>query len=160
MTESVVPEGQLKFKAPTSADWRALQVESQDNDQQEKTKAARDSLKETLLTSLQMQHIAVLAGSGTSLGPVGGPSMQDLWDAAIGKPPNQDAIATANVWAAASRVKSLPWMSQSGRRQRFRFREVDGMTVRDALRTRVPNSSWMTNPRSRDEITAWLDWVK
>ena len=72
----------------------------------------------------------------------------------------QDAIATANVWAAASRVKSLPWMSQSGRRQRFRFREVDGMTVRDALRTRVPNSSWMTNPRSRDEITAWLDWVK
>ena len=42
-----------------------------------------------------MQHIVVLAGSGTSLGPVGGPSMKDLWDAAIGKPPNQDATGTA-----------------------------------------------------------------
>jgi hypothetical protein len=42
-----------------------------------------------------MQHIVVLAGSGTSLGPVGGPSMKDLWDAAIGKPPKQDATRTA-----------------------------------------------------------------
>jgi len=42
-----------------------------------------------------MQHIVVLAGSGTSLGPVGGPSMKDLWDAAIGKPPNQAATRTA-----------------------------------------------------------------
>ncbi len=95
MTESTTSAGQLKFKAPASDEWRALQVESQDNDQQEKTKAARDTLKETLLTSLQMQHIVVLAGSGTSLGPVGGPSMKALWDVAIGKPPNKAATDTA-----------------------------------------------------------------
>lgn len=92
MTESTTSAGQLKFKAPASDEWRALPVDGQGKDQ---TKAARDTLKETLLTSLQMQHIVVLAGSGTSLGPVGGPSMKDLWDAAIGKPPNQDATRTA-----------------------------------------------------------------
>lgn len=95
MTESTTSVGQLKFKAPASDEWYALPVDGQDKDQQEKTKAARDTLKETLLTSLQMQYIVVLAGLGTSLGPVGGPSMKDLWDAAIGKPPNQDAIRTA-----------------------------------------------------------------
>lgn len=94
MTESTISAGQLKFKAPASDEWRVLQVESQDKDQQEKTKVARETLKETLLTSLQMQHIVVLAGSGTSLGPVGGPSMKDLWDAAIGKTPNKAATDT------------------------------------------------------------------
>lgn len=92
MTESTTSAGQLKFKAPASDEWCALTVDGQGEDQ---TKAARDTLKETLLTSLQMQHIVVLAGSGTSLGPVGGPSMKDLWNAAIGKPPNQDATRTA-----------------------------------------------------------------
>jgi hypothetical protein len=95
MTESTTSTGQLKFKAPISDEWRALPVDGQDKDLQEKTKAARETLKETLLTSLQMQHIVVLAGSGTSLDPVGGPSMKDLWDAAIGKPPIQGATKTA-----------------------------------------------------------------
>lgn len=95
MTESTISAGQLNFKAPASDEWCALPIDGQDNDKQEKTKHARDTLKETLLTSLQMQHIVVLAGSGTSLGPVGGPSMEDLWYAAIGKPPNEDATRTA-----------------------------------------------------------------
>lgn len=95
MTESTTSAGQLKFKVPASDEWCALPVDGQDKDQQEKTKAARDTLKETLLASLQMQHIVVLAGSGTSLGPVGGPSMKDLWNAAIGEQPNQDATSTA-----------------------------------------------------------------
>jgi len=95
MTETTKSAGQLKFKAPASDEWCALPVDGQDKDQEVKTKAARDSLKETLLTSLQMQHVVVLAGSGTSLDPVGGPSMKDLWDAAIGKPPNERATKTA-----------------------------------------------------------------
>ena len=69
----------------------------------------------------------------------------------------QDAIATANVWAKALQAKSLPWTSQSGRRQRFRFYEVNGMTVAESLLTQEPNTSWMSNPRSRSEITAWLE---
>lgn len=95
MTESTTSAEQPKFKAPASDEWCALPVDGQDKDPQEKAKAARDTLKETLLTSLQMQHIVVLAGSGTSLGPVGGPSMGDLWDGAIGKTPNKAATNTA-----------------------------------------------------------------
>lgn len=95
MTESITSAGQLNFKAPASDEWCALSVDSQDKEQHEKTKAARDTLKEILLTSLQMQHVVVLAGSGTSLGPVGGPSMKDLWNEAIGNTPNKAASETA-----------------------------------------------------------------
>lgn len=95
MTKSKTSNGQLKFKSPVSDEWRALPFDGQDKEQERATKAARDTLKETMLTSLQMQHIVVLAGSGTSLGPVGGPSMKDLWDAAIGKPPSTEATKTA-----------------------------------------------------------------
>lgn len=95
MTELITSTQQPKFKAPASDEWRALLADGQDKDQLEKAKTASETLKETLLASLQMQHIVVLAGSGTSLGPVGGPSMRDLWDAAIGKPPSKDAAQTA-----------------------------------------------------------------
>lgn len=84
-----------KFKAPTTDTWRNLAVDAQvDTPQQDAAKAALDSLKETLLTSLQMQHVIVLAGAGTSMA-VGGPSMKDLWEAAIGIKPNEAAISTA-----------------------------------------------------------------
>jgi len=82
MTESTIADRSLEFKGPASDEWLALRADDQDKDQREKAKATCNSLKETLLTSMQMQHIVVLAGSGTSLGPVGGPSMKDLWDAA------------------------------------------------------------------------------
>lgn len=90
--ESTVP---VQFKAPASTRWQAVQATRPDAEEQEKTTVARNSLKESLLSSLQMQHVIVLAGSGTSLGPIGGPSMRDLWDAAIGKPPTTDATDTA-----------------------------------------------------------------
>jgi len=51
-------------------------------------KGAKEELKALLLTSLQMQHVAVLAGSGTSLGDsVGGPSMWTLWDYCVNSNP-------------------------------------------------------------------------
>ena len=40
---------------------------------------AAESLGALLLSSLQLPHLVVLAGSGTSLGEAGGPSMKDLW---------------------------------------------------------------------------------
>jgi len=84
-----------KFKAPTTDKWRALAAGAEaDMSEQDTARAAQDSLKETLLTSLQMQHVIVLAGSGTSMA-VGGPSMKDLWSAAIGTTPNTDAVSTA-----------------------------------------------------------------
>lgn len=85
----------LKFKAPGSIEWRLLNDDSEDDQDKLGAKAARASLKETLLASLQMQHIVVLAGSGTSLGQVGGPSMWDLWVATIGNPANADAAKAA-----------------------------------------------------------------
>jgi len=95
MTEPTTHVRQLQFKAPTSDEWFTLPSDGQEKDQQEKAKNARDNLKDVLLASLQMQHIVVLAGSGTSLGPVGGPSMKDLWIATIGTTQTIGATATA-----------------------------------------------------------------
>jgi len=95
MTKSASSTDELKFKAPNSNKWLALQYEGDDKAQQATTKEAHEDLKKTLLNSLQMQHIVVLAGSGTSRGPVGGPSIKDLWDFAIGKPPCPEATTTA-----------------------------------------------------------------
>lgn len=92
LAPSLVPP---TFKAPTTDKWRALAASAEaDKSEQDEAEAARDSLKETLLTSLQMQHVIVLAGSGTSMA-VGGPSMKDLWSTAIGTTPTKDAISTA-----------------------------------------------------------------
>ncbi|NTV47575.1 MAG: SIR2 family protein [Chlorobiales bacterium] len=50
--------------------------------------SAKDELKTVLLSSLQMQHIVVLTGSGTSLGPITkGPSMWSLWDYCVNSNP-------------------------------------------------------------------------
>jgi len=65
-------------------------------------KAARDELKTFLLSSLQMQHVVVLAGNGTSLGPVtNGPSMWALWDCCVNSNPGTGgAIRTLTANAA------------------------------------------------------------
>lgn len=85
----------LKFKAPGSEAWNDLAVDAKtDEKQQAAAKAAQDTIKETLLASLQMQHIVVLAGAGTSYA-AGGPSMKDLWNATIGETPSKDAISIA-----------------------------------------------------------------
>lgn len=66
--------------------WRAIEFDTELTDQTERkkseddAKAARKDSHDFLLSSLQMQHLIVLAGSGTSLGSVGGPSMWKLWD--------------------------------------------------------------------------------
>jgi hypothetical protein len=62
-----------------------------------------------------MQHLVVLAGSGCSLS-AGGPSMGDLWDVAVGKPPTANAqkaaatvghdIAKGNIEALLSRIEA------------------------------------------------------
>jgi hypothetical protein len=58
------------------------------------SKGAKDELKGFLLSSLQMQHVVVLAGSGTSLGPVTkGPSMWTLWDYCVNDNPGTGTAA-------------------------------------------------------------------
>lgn len=60
--------------APSWADWKDI------GDPEENTRA---ELRGTLLSSLQMEHLVVLAGSGCSIA-TGGPSMADLWQAVCG----------------------------------------------------------------------------
>lgn len=95
MTE---PEGKTvasAFRAPGAGDWRELAAENAaDKDQQDEARKAKDDLKNMLLASLQMQHVVVLGGCGCSRS-AGGPSMQDLWNGAVGKEPKEGAKATA-----------------------------------------------------------------
>ncbi len=87
----------LAFKSPGSANWRDLVAETgADKDSRDAAEAAKQALHDGLLGSLQMQNIVVLAGSGTSLGAVGGPSMWDLWKAAIGDTPSAEATKVAD----------------------------------------------------------------
>ncbi|MCP4545816.1 MAG: SIR2 family protein [bacterium] len=87
MTEQKLstPRPYPAFRAPGADDWGPLQVDNDDDvAQKEDAKSNKDELNNMLLTSLQMQHLAVLAGLGCSLS-VGGPSMLDLWNDVIDK---------------------------------------------------------------------------
>jgi len=110
------------FRAPGAVDWRELVSENAaDKDQQEEARKAKGELKNVLLASLQMQHLVVLAGSGCSQS-AGGPSMQDLWNGAVGEEPTADAKAAAgkvnhdltdrNIEALLSRVEAFLQVNQ------------------------------------------------
>ncbi|MBJ6750979.1 SIR2 family protein [Geomonas anaerohicana] len=89
--------GQLKYKAPSSAEWRNLFVDAKAENQElenKNVKASFEALKDSLLTSLQMQNLIILTGCGTSRS-AGGPTMLDLWKAAIGTPPSEIAVQVA-----------------------------------------------------------------
>lgn len=124
--EKTVPTA---FRAPGTDDWRELVARNADDkDQQEKTRKAKDELKSVLLTSLQMQHLVVLAGSGCSQS-AGGPSMRDLWNEAVGKEPTKSAKAVAskvnhdltkqNIEAFLSRVEAFLQVTQDTEINRF-----------------------------------------
>ncbi len=71
-------------------------------------KATRDELKAFLLSSLQMQHVVVLAGSGTSLGSITkGPSMWDLWDHCVHSNPGTGTDARTISTKAAKVIKRV-----------------------------------------------------
>jgi hypothetical protein len=71
-------------------------------------KSARDELKNCLLASLQMQHVVVLAGSGTSLGPtVKGPSMWTLWDYCVNSNPGTGGAPRTRAASAAAAIATV-----------------------------------------------------
>ena len=104
------------FRAPGATDWHELVAEGADDKDQQEARKAKDELKNMLLTSLQMQHLVVLAGSGCSQA-ADGPSMRDLWNGAVGEKPTDEAKATAakvnykltdvNIEALLSRVEAF-----------------------------------------------------
>lgn len=98
------------FFGPDAAVWRELRpvvppgtVLAEEQKIIAAAKTAKEELKNFLLSSLQMQHVVVLAGSGTSLGPVTkGPSMWTLWDYCVNANPGTAAART--VAPAAAKV--------------------------------------------------------
>ncbi|MCL1501656.1 SIR2 family protein [Xanthomonas nasturtii] len=87
--------GQQLFFSPEAGTWKALRPdaagEADDAKRQQmlsEAAAAREELKAVLLSSLQMQHVVALAGSGTSLGEINGPSMWTLWDHCVNSNPD------------------------------------------------------------------------
>ncbi|WP_254992632.1 SIR2 family protein [Cyanobium sp. Cruz CV11-17] len=95
---AVSTSGKSMFFDPEAAAWKELKPDiPADTDSSEEqriltaSKGAKEELKSFLLSSLQMQHVVVLAGSGTSLGPVTkGPSMWNLWDYCVNSNPGTD----------------------------------------------------------------------
>lgn len=93
--------GKLMFFEPEAAAWKELKPDIPagiDPTEEQRVlaaaKAAKEELKNFLLSSLQMQHLVVLAGSGTSLGPVAkGPSMCTLWDYCVNANPGTGTAA-------------------------------------------------------------------
>jgi hypothetical protein len=74
------------------------------------SKGTKEELKGFLLSSLQMQHIVVLAGSGTSLGPVTkGPSMWTLWDYCVNNNPGTGTAARVTSPTAAKVIDEIEY---------------------------------------------------
>lgn len=101
------------YFAPDSAVWKELRPAippGTDPSEEQKVltaaKTAKEDLKNFLLSSLQMQHVVVLAGSGTSLGPIAkGPSMWTLWDYCVNANPGT-GTAVRTVGPEAAKVIS------------------------------------------------------
>ena len=69
----------IKYLPPNETEWKEIQTDSKEQEEKTKCENNKKALNELLLSSMQMQNIIVLSGSGTSLGNAGGPSMGDLW---------------------------------------------------------------------------------
>lgn len=72
-----------KFLSPLTDKWFLLESNGDIENEKKAVLEAKSRINEILLSSLQMPNLILLAGSGTSLGHVGGPSMSDLWDYAV-----------------------------------------------------------------------------
>jgi hypothetical protein len=71
---------EIKFLLPISNEWESLNPTSDEESEKNKARQNRDKLNQQLLSAMQMQNLSVLAGSGTSLGKTGGPSIKELWN--------------------------------------------------------------------------------
>lgn len=67
----------------------------------------------------------------------------------------QDVRTTMQIARACEGRRKLEWITRKGTKSALRL--ADGwLTVQDAMRLPEPDTSWMSNPLSRGEFTAWL----
>jgi SIR2-like domain len=107
--------GKSMFFGPEASVWKDLKPDvpaGTDPAEEQKivaaAKTAKEELKNVLLSSLQMQHVVVLAGSGTSLGPVTkGPSMRTLWDYCVNANPGVETTARTTSPSAAKVIAEI-----------------------------------------------------
>jgi hypothetical protein len=71
---------EVTYLQPHFGDWYSLKSNNEEENEANNIRQNKEKLKQQLLSAMQMQNIIVLAGSGTSLGDVNGPSMMDLWN--------------------------------------------------------------------------------
>jgi hypothetical protein len=73
--EAFFASGAARCRLPEMLDFSEIEARTSEG-----SRKVRNELKSFLLSSLQLQHLLVLAGSGTSL-ECGGPSVKSLWEA-------------------------------------------------------------------------------
>jgi hypothetical protein len=71
----------------------------------------------------------------------------------------QDARTTAEMYEGLLEKGSVHWITQSGRLSRYPFapKTKDGrlLTVDEATGLKLPDTSWMTDPRTRHSCYGW-----
>lgn len=66
----------------------------------------------------------------------------------------QDVHVTAELATAGDRENTLRWITQRGKQTSFALPN-GWLAVSEAQRLPVPDTSWMTNPPTREELLAW-----
>jgi hypothetical protein len=132
------PAAEFAYRSPKSGGWKLLDADTADDDVNRAAEKSRESLEQLLLSSLKMEHLVVLAGSGCSLS-VGGPSMGDLWKAVVGSPASETATSVAsttnytlendNIEAFLSHIDA--WLSVANNAEVTTFLETAKKTILD-----------------------------
>lgn len=95
MSDTATITSNPAFLVPGTSDWSVItSAPEAEREVQAAARKAADELRNVLLSSLQMQHLGVLAGSGCSYS-AGGPTMHDVWVGAVGSPPRPEAVEVA-----------------------------------------------------------------
>lgn len=73
----------------------------------------------------------------------------------------QDAQATLDIYQAIMHLGYLPWTSRSGRRQSWSPERTQNRlyTVQEATELPEPDTSWMGQPRTRQDCYTWSEWI-
>ena len=68
----------------------------------------------------------------------------------------QDAVATAHLAVLCEKRKEMAWITRRGQK-RWMSLPQGWLTVRDAQELPLPDTSWMSDPPSREQFTGWMD---